>query len=358
MKDYYSILGLPPSAGPEAISDAKRRLSFLYHPDTRANDMDSQFADARIREINEAYEVLIDATRRAAYDRSWKSSQTDQRTDFGEARSASERDSARARAESEARSARDGQERARAEVEAEAERRARAEERAEAAERKAQAEAEARERAELSARRQEEARGRAEASRRLVLGLGGAGLLLTLGAALGWSILQSGERPETPVSTVGTPEGPLWTVGTPVAADGTPSSRWTNTTRPLLQAYFSAVGQVSRTVEGKVPTYAEAVENQQLQPALEDAFRRAQNILKASQISSPGEQDCVDALLEWSRLSTDYWNSLARASINRVPSRWNYALSLESELIHQEGQLPSKCPALAGSLRTTFSQPQ
>jgi curved DNA-binding protein CbpA len=358
VKDYYSILGLPPSAGAESISDAKRRLSFLYHPDSRANDMDSQFADARIREINEAYEVLIDPMRRAAYDRSWKSSQTDQSTDFGGAGSAADRDSARARAESDGRSARAGQERARAEAEAEAARRARAEERAEAAERRTQTEAEARERAELSARQHEAARGRAEASLRWVLVLAGAASLLTLGVALGWSRLQNDGRSEAPVSAVGTPEGPLWTIGTPVASGRTPSSRWTNTTRPLLQAYFSAVGEVSRTVEGKVPTYAQAVENPQLQPALEDAFRRAQNILKASEISSPGEQDCVDALLEWSRLATDYWNSLARASIDKVPSRWNYALSLESELIHQEGQLPSKCPTLAGSLRTTFRQPQ
>jgi hypothetical protein len=92
--------------------------------------------------------------------------------------------------------------------------------------------------------------------------------------------------------------------------------------------------------------------------ALEDAFRSAQDILNASIISSPDEQDCVDALLEWSRFATDYWHSLARALIDKVPSRWTYAMNLEGELIHLEGQLPSRCPALVGSLGTTFRQPQ
>ena len=334
VKDYYSILGLPPLAGPESISDAKRRLSFLYHPDARAKDMDPQFADARIREINEAYEVLSDPTHRAAYDRSWRSSQTDQPPDSGQARSASER----ARAETEAAAAR----RAGAYERAEAESRARAEER------KTQAEAEARKRAELSARQHEEARRRAEASRRRVLAFAGAGLLLTLGAALAWSILQNGGKPGTPVPTV----------GTPMTAGATPSSRWTYAMLPLLQEYFRAVGQASKTVQGKSVTYAQAVENPQLQSAFEDAFRRAQDILKASNISSPDERSCVDALVEWSRFATDYWNSLARASIDKVPSRWTYALSFEGELRYREGQLPSKCPAFVGSLGTTFKQPQ
>ncbi|MBI2767056.1 MAG: J domain-containing protein [Chloroflexi bacterium] len=69
MKDYYGILGLPRSAGPDSINDAKRRLSFLYHPDSRAKDMDGSWADERIREINEAWDVLSDPARRAAYDR-------------------------------------------------------------------------------------------------------------------------------------------------------------------------------------------------------------------------------------------------------------------------------------------------
>ena len=72
MKDYYSILGLPRSAGPDSVNDAKRRLSFLYHPDTRARDMDPRFADERIREVNEAWETLSDPNRRAIYDRETK----------------------------------------------------------------------------------------------------------------------------------------------------------------------------------------------------------------------------------------------------------------------------------------------
>lgn len=160
-------------------------------------------------------------------------------------------------------------------------------------------------------------------------------------------------RPIAPPQTV-LPAG-----GTPTATAGdTPSSRLTYAMLPLLQEYFRAVGHASTTVQGKRVTYAQAVENPQLQPALEDAFRRAQDILRASITSSPDERDCVDALLEWARFATDYWNSLSRALINKVPSNWNYAVSFEGELKYREGQLPSKCPALVGSLGTTFSQPQ
>ena len=74
MKDYYSFLGLHRSAGPDSINDAKRRLSHLYHPDSRAKDMDSAFADERIREVNEAWEILSDPEQKAAYDKATASS--------------------------------------------------------------------------------------------------------------------------------------------------------------------------------------------------------------------------------------------------------------------------------------------
>ena len=65
MRDFYDILGLPRSAGPDSINDAKRRLSFMYHPDTRVKDMDARWADERIREINVAWETLSDPARRS-----------------------------------------------------------------------------------------------------------------------------------------------------------------------------------------------------------------------------------------------------------------------------------------------------
>ena len=76
MKDYYAVLGLPRSAGPDSINAAKRRLSHLYHQDTRAKDMDPVFAEERIREINEAWEVLADPERRADYDRATAATET------------------------------------------------------------------------------------------------------------------------------------------------------------------------------------------------------------------------------------------------------------------------------------------
>ena len=64
-KDYYAILQVHPRAEPEVIEAAYRRLSRKYHPDVSGE------ADAgqRMRELNEAFEVLSDPARRRAYDR-------------------------------------------------------------------------------------------------------------------------------------------------------------------------------------------------------------------------------------------------------------------------------------------------
>jgi curved DNA-binding protein CbpA len=64
-KDYYAILQVDPRAEPEVIEAAYRRLSRKYHPDVSGQ------ADAgqRMRELNEAFEVLSDPARRQAYDR-------------------------------------------------------------------------------------------------------------------------------------------------------------------------------------------------------------------------------------------------------------------------------------------------
>ena len=66
MRDYYDILGIARAATAEDIKKAFRRLARDSHPDANPDDPD---AEARFREIAEAYEVLSDEPRRAAYDR-------------------------------------------------------------------------------------------------------------------------------------------------------------------------------------------------------------------------------------------------------------------------------------------------
>src|SRR4051794_3097292 len=63
-RDYYDILGVPRGAGDDEIKRSFRKLAQQWHPDVNT----SQEADARFKEINEAYQVLSDPQRRQAYD--------------------------------------------------------------------------------------------------------------------------------------------------------------------------------------------------------------------------------------------------------------------------------------------------
>jgi len=65
-KDYYKTLGVERNASEEEIRKAYRKLAMQYHPDRNPND---QQAEERFKEINEAYQVLNDPTKRAHYDR-------------------------------------------------------------------------------------------------------------------------------------------------------------------------------------------------------------------------------------------------------------------------------------------------
>jgi molecular chaperone DnaJ len=65
-RDYYEVLGVARTAAADEIKKAYRRLAMKYHPD-RNRDDDS--AEAKFKEAKEAYDVLRDADKRAAYDR-------------------------------------------------------------------------------------------------------------------------------------------------------------------------------------------------------------------------------------------------------------------------------------------------
>ncbi|HSR47501.1 MAG TPA: DnaJ C-terminal domain-containing protein [Anaerolineales bacterium] len=65
-KDYYRILGVERNADEKEIKRAYRRLAVKFHPDKNPGDNESE---NRFKEINEAYEVLGDPTKRAKYDR-------------------------------------------------------------------------------------------------------------------------------------------------------------------------------------------------------------------------------------------------------------------------------------------------
>jgi molecular chaperone DnaJ len=64
-RDFYQVLGVPRNATEEAITKAYRRLAMKYHPDRNPDDKD---AEERFKEAKEAYEVLTDSQKRAAYD--------------------------------------------------------------------------------------------------------------------------------------------------------------------------------------------------------------------------------------------------------------------------------------------------
>jgi curved DNA-binding protein len=63
-KDYYEALGVEPTAGEAEIKTAYRRLARKYHPDVSKE----KGAEERFKAVNEAYEVLRDKEKRAAYD--------------------------------------------------------------------------------------------------------------------------------------------------------------------------------------------------------------------------------------------------------------------------------------------------
>jgi molecular chaperone DnaJ len=65
-QDYYATLGVAREAGADDIKKSYRKLAMQYHPDRNPGDKQ---AEARFKEISEAYDILKDDQKRAAYDR-------------------------------------------------------------------------------------------------------------------------------------------------------------------------------------------------------------------------------------------------------------------------------------------------
>ena len=65
-QDYYATLGVAREAGAEDLKKAYRKLAMQHHPDRNPGNKQ---AEAKFKELNEAYDILKDDQKRAAYDR-------------------------------------------------------------------------------------------------------------------------------------------------------------------------------------------------------------------------------------------------------------------------------------------------
>ena len=65
-RDYYEVLGVPKNASDEEIKKAYRKLAMKYHPDRNQGDA-AKGAEEKFKEAKEAYEMLSDAQKKAAF---------------------------------------------------------------------------------------------------------------------------------------------------------------------------------------------------------------------------------------------------------------------------------------------------
>src|SRR5215211_3197318 len=65
-RDYYEVLGVGRAATEEEVKRSYRKLAVKFHPDKNPGDT---VAEEKFKELGEAYDVLMDEQKRAAYDR-------------------------------------------------------------------------------------------------------------------------------------------------------------------------------------------------------------------------------------------------------------------------------------------------
>ena len=66
-RDFYEVLGVPKNASDDEIKKAYRKLAMKHHPDRNQGDA-AKVAEEKFKEAKEAYEMLSDAQKKAAYD--------------------------------------------------------------------------------------------------------------------------------------------------------------------------------------------------------------------------------------------------------------------------------------------------
>ena len=67
-RDFYEVLGVPKNASADEIKKAYRKLAMKHHPDRNQGDSTAKASEDKFKEAKEAYEMLSDAQKRAAYD--------------------------------------------------------------------------------------------------------------------------------------------------------------------------------------------------------------------------------------------------------------------------------------------------